>query len=142
MQTVFFSSHLKKNRKDKVCVFVLGHQTCRDSLPTMVSLAGVVSSLSGSISLLGQSQETTGMRNQPEPRGVKIPGCAQETGPHYSSVSESISFLPLIFRHLMWASNGVTWGFPSKLVLCELGDRPVLHEACGWSSAASWGRLC
>lgn len=37
----------------------------------MVSLAGVVSSLSGSISLLGQSQETTGMRNQPESRGLK-----------------------------------------------------------------------
>lgn len=65
----FFSSHLKKNRKDKVCVFALGHETRRDSLPTMVSLAGVVSSHSGSICLLGQSQETTGMRNQPEPGG-------------------------------------------------------------------------
>ena len=90
MQTVFFSSHLKKNRKDKVCVFALGHETRRDSLPTMVSLAGAVSSHSGSICLLGQSQETTGMRNQPEP-GVKIRGRAQETGPHYSSVSESVS---------------------------------------------------
>lgn len=67
----FFSSHLKKNRKDKVCVFALGHQTHRDSLPTVVSLTGVVYSHSGSICLLGQSQETTGMRNQPEPRGLK-----------------------------------------------------------------------